>query len=498
MSLLPSRTHTAHLALAAASVLLAAAAPAAALAAQGPAGAPGHGTAAAAAALTRLSADPYTNKGAEHATEVEPDIYAHGSTIVTVFQTGRFGSGGSDDIGWATSIDGGTTWQHGFLPGITVHQNGGAWQRVSDPAIGYDPKHGVWLASGLELTGPGSSFGVSVSRSADGSTWQNPVMVASSGGAGFDKDWITCDTTPASPHYGNCYAEWDITSSSDRVVMSTSTDGGATWSAPSSPADTPHGLAGQPLVQPDGTVVVPFLSDSGAIRSFTSANGGASWNASVAVASPRVHADGGGIRSSDLPSAQEDGTGTVYVAWQDCRFRAGCASNDIVYSTSANGTSWSAVKRVPIDPVTSTVDHFIPGFGVDPASSGATTRIGLYYYFYPQSACSTSTCKLEAGFISSADGGASWSAPSTLAGPMSLSQLAQAGGAFVGDYIGSAFVSGRAYSSFAVGVAPAGGKKYDEGMYTVGGRAARGGSAAATTRPVYLAATHGHVVTRRS
>jgi hypothetical protein len=186
LSLPSSRPRVAHLALAAAAVLLAAGSPAAALAAQGAVGAPAHGAGAAAAALTRLSADPYTNTSAEHATEVEPDIYAHGSTIVTVFQTGRFSGGGSDDIGWATSTDGGASWQHGFLPGITVHQNGGAWQRVSDPAVVYDPKHGVWLASGLELTGPGSAFGVSVSRSTDGSTWQNPVMVASSGGAGFE------------------------------------------------------------------------------------------------------------------------------------------------------------------------------------------------------------------------------------------------------------------------------------------------------------------------
>src|SRR5215469_13174262 len=169
------------------------------------------------AALTRLSADPYANKGAEHATEVEPDIYSHGSTLVAVFQTGRFAGGGSDDTGWATSTDGGTTWQHGFLPGITVHQGHGIWQRVSDPAIAYDPKAGVWLASGLTLTSTSNAFGVSISRSANGLSWQRPVMVASSGGGGFDKDWVTCDTTPSSLHYGNCYVEWDITSSGDRV-----------------------------------------------------------------------------------------------------------------------------------------------------------------------------------------------------------------------------------------------------------------------------------------
>ena len=48
------------------------------------------------------------------------------------------------------------------------------------------------------------------------------------------------------------------------------------------------------------------------------------------------------------------------------------------------------------------MDHFIPGFGVDPATSGSAAHIGLYYYFYPQASCSLSTCKLEAGFVSSA------------------------------------------------------------------------------------------------
>ena len=177
------------------------------------------------------------------------------------------------------------------------------------------------------------------------------------------------------------------------------------------------------------------------------------------------------------------------MAWEDCRFRVHCASNDIVYSTSANGTSWSRVARVPIDPVTSTADHFLPGFGVDPASSGATTRIGLYYYFYPQAKCTVSTCDLEVGYISSANGGASWSPPVTVAGPMKLSQVAQAGGPFVGDYIGSAVISGHAYSAFAVGATAVGGKQYNEAMYTVGGLAARGGAVTTTVSPVYRAPT---------
>ena len=38
--------------------------------------------------------------------------------------------------------------------------------------------------------------------------------------------------------------------------------------------------------------------------------------------------------------------------------------------------TWTAVTRIPIDDVTSTVDHFIPGIGIDPATSGATAHVG--------------------------------------------------------------------------------------------------------------------------
>ncbi len=78
----------------------------------------------AATTLTQISSDPFTNTTAAdgaavyHATQVEPDTFAFGSTIVTAFQTGRFNDGGASDIGWATSTNGGKSWKHGFLPGM--------------------------------------------------------------------------------------------------------------------------------------------------------------------------------------------------------------------------------------------------------------------------------------------------------------------------------------------------------------------------------------------
>src|SRR5580658_6975413 len=67
------------------------------------------------AKLTRLSTDPFTNSTSQHKTEVEPDTFAWGSMIVTAFQSGRFYDGGSSDVGFATSADGGMTWKNGFL-----------------------------------------------------------------------------------------------------------------------------------------------------------------------------------------------------------------------------------------------------------------------------------------------------------------------------------------------------------------------------------------------
>ena len=428
--------------------------------------------------LVQLSTDPYTTTGSQHATEVEPDTLSIGATMVSVFQVGRFTDGGSNDIGWATTTDSGQNWTHGFLPGITTSQGGGTWARVSDPSVAYDARHGVWLVAGLDIDSSATGRGVTVNRSPDGINWSNPVQAVTSTTSFLDKSWIACDRTATSPHYGNCYVEYDNNSSGNIVLMLTSTDGGLTWSAPHMTADTARGLGGQPLVQPSGTVVVPYWSDGAAqIRSFASTDGGTTWGASVLVASQTDHTVAGGFRSEPLPSAEMDGSGTVYLTWQDCKFRSGCGANDIVLATSTSGVTWSPVQRIPIDAVTSTVDHFIPGIGVDPATSGSSAHLALYYYFYPTTSCSASTCQLDVGYISSADAGATWSPASQVAGPMTMAQLAATTqGNMVGDYISTSFLGGRAYSVFAVGMAPSA-AAFNEAMYTVaGGRGAVAGT----------------------
>ena len=172
-----------------------------------------------------------------------------------------------------------------------------------------------------------------------------------------------------------------------------------------------------------------------------------------------------------LPTAAIDGSETVWVLWGDCRFRAGCATNDLVYSTSSDGVNWSTVTRVPIDDVSNTADYFIPGIGIDPATSGATAHVALHYYYYSQTDCNVSTCQLYVGYISSANGGSNANSPSTLtAAAMVLASLPNSqNGLMVGDGIATAFTNGGVpHGVFAV-ASPVSGSTFNEATYTAQG-----------------------------
>jgi BNR repeat-like domain len=430
------------------------------------------GIAGANVALTQVSSDPYTNATSQHATELEPDTFADHGTVVATFQVGRFFNGGASDIGVVRSGDGGATWgAPGFLHNtFNSGDTSSPFERVSDPSVAYDARHGVWMVSSIPLLPNLGVPTVFVNRSTDdGVTWGPHISIPPpvSNSVDLDKNWTVCDNHPSSSFYGHCYTELDNFADGDLELMSTSTDGGLTWSVPIRTDGNDKGLGGQPIVQPSGRVIVPFESLNGTISAFRSDDGGASWSRAVKVAGIRFHGVAGGLRTSPLPTAEIAGDGTAYVAWEDCRFRKNCPSNDIVFSKSSDGITWSDPARVPIDPVTSTVDHFIPGLAVDPTTSGSSTKLALTYYFYPNANCG-GACRLTVGYISSPDGGAHWGSPTQLAGPMGLSQIANTSqGPMVGDYISTSFSGGMATTVFAVGK-DATTQAFNEAMYSPG------------------------------
>src|SRR5579864_633690 len=245
----------------------------------------------------RISVDNLTNTDSNHKTEVEPDTFAWGSTIVSAFHVARRPGSigwGSGDIGFSTSTDGGKTWHYGDLPGLTINYKNGSYGAAADPSVAYDAKHGIWMISTLPLAGLNGNSGligdVAVSRSTDGLHWGNPVNIDKT--HLDDKNWTVCDNTTTSPYYGNCYTEWDQAYGSGEVLMSVSKDGGQTWGPGLASADHAGGLGGEPLVQPNGTVIVPF--EGGGIDVFSSTNGGASWGRSQAIATIDFHTDAAG------------------------------------------------------------------------------------------------------------------------------------------------------------------------------------------------------------
>jgi hypothetical protein len=402
----------------------------------------------ASAAIT-IAADPFTqttcaaSNTTNHHANVEPDSFSNGTTIVAAYQVGRIFDGGACAIGFSTSTNNGTSWASDLLPGITKHTPiAGTFDRATDAAVAYDAKHNVWMISTLPLTEAGGVKGVGVltSRSTDnGSTWGAPVPIPNTVGMiSPDKNWIVCDNTAASPFYGNCYTEWDDNGAGNKMEMSTSTDGGLSWK----PAVTNGAgiIGGQPVVHPNGTVIVPTANaNETAIGAFNSTDGGNTWSAITTVATVKHHTVAGSLREGPLPSAEIDRAGTVYVSWADSRFRKGGKTNDIViaHSTDATGTTWSAVSRVPIDATNSGIDHFIPGLAVNKATAGATAQLGLTYYFYP-----SGSTQLSVGFISSANAGGTWSAPQTVTSGMSSTWAATTSqGRMVGDYISTSYTS---------------------------------------------------------
>ena len=185
------------------------------------------------------------------------------------------------------------------MPGLTQWEGGGPNSAASDAAVAYDAKHGLWMICTLPI---GNEYDtVAVSTSPDGIHWGNPVYVITNRDA--DKNWIACDNTPSSPYYGNCYVEFDNPDVGDLLYMSTSSDGGQTWSTPQTTAGNNYGIGGNPIVQPNGTVVVGYADSNGGMwpsRPLMADK----LESAVSIANAPSHGEAGGCAAVDFPPPQ--------------------------------------------------------------------------------------------------------------------------------------------------------------------------------------------------
>jgi hypothetical protein len=396
----------------------------------------------------RIARDTTSVVDAQHATIVEPDSASYGTTVVAAFQVGRIRTGGAGTIGWASSRDSGRTWRSGTLPGVG---------HASDPTVAFDQVHGVWLAVTLGITnGPTS---LDVSRSTNGRVWSRPAHALSAPTQAFDKEFVFCDNAASSPRRGTCYLAYtDLRT--ERIALTSSTDGGVTWRPPASVSPRGDVVDGLPAALPDGTVVVAWLSGSEAagsgIEAARSVDGGATFSAPVLAAEIRF-ADTPGLRAPPLPALDVDRNGRLLLAWPDCRFRNNCSNNDIVLATSADGVSWSEPRRV----TTGSFNYSSPGLGADSRTNGIVVSAQIA----PAAGVNRGIPAVGAAIAISRNG-TTWAPTRRLdARGMSLAWLPLAGNArFLGDYLAASWVGGRPFAIVPI-ASPLRASRFDQALY---------------------------------
>ncbi|MFL5980662.1 MAG: exo-alpha-sialidase [Gaiellaceae bacterium] len=406
----------------------------------------------------QVGRDTTTDPRAQHSTQVEPDSFSWGKTVVAAFQNGRISNGGAAAIGWATTKDAGKSWRSGMIPL-------GTYGVVSDPVVAYDAKHETWLVVGL-----GAGFrelAIFVSRSKDGLSWSRPLVAAGDVDEDYDKEWLACDNGAKSPHRGSCYLAY-VDISTHWLALRYTRDGGLTWSKPVKiqPGVTNATFTGpMPVVQPDGTVVVPYSLyapiDNGEdrIAAVLSEDGGVTYSSPIRIAR-LISEELMPVRAPSMPSVDVDAGGRMYVVWQDSRERLGGTENDIVVSTSTNGRTWTSPRKIPL-PTAGEINYWLPAIAVEPSSSGKNAKLAVAFYslklragcelFVP--GCSQ---EVHAWFVQSSDGGDTWTKARRLnAEPMRIEWIADSSlGRMLGDYISVSWAGGKAIPVIALAGEP--------------------------------------------
>ena len=144
--------------------------------------------------------------GSEPDTVAEPDVAVsprNPAIAVAAAQESRFPDGGAVTISVAWTRNGGASWHHQPIRGVT-RATGGQYQRASDPVVAFGPDGTAYLSLLLRNAPQTCPSAIAVLRSGDGGrTWGKPSYVHR-GSCNFmdDKDWLVVDTARRSPHRG--------------------------------------------------------------------------------------------------------------------------------------------------------------------------------------------------------------------------------------------------------------------------------------------------------
>ncbi len=230
--------------------------------------------------------------------EVEPMVAVNPtnpSNVIGVWQQDRWSNGGAHGLLSGYSFDGGRTWARSAAVFSRCAggnaANGGNYDRASDPWVTFAPD-GTAYSISLSFSGqdnqPGSSNAILVARSTDGGrTWSIPTTLILDGSAALDdKESITADPTDA--HY--VYATWDrLAGNLGPTYLARTADGGATWEparAIYDPGANSQTINNQIVVLPNGTLINFFtlFNPSPSLAVIRSIDKGVTWSAPIIIA----------------------------------------------------------------------------------------------------------------------------------------------------------------------------------------------------------------------
>jgi hypothetical protein len=398
------------------------------------------------AGVVRVSADilPPDGGAAEPETEAEPFLAADpmsGGHLLAGYQEERFASGGCRALTWAVSRNGGRTWQEGLIPNLTV-ASGGPYERASDPWVAFGPGGRAYYVS-LAFNETNPQNGVFVSASADGGlTWGEPVAVHSGTQSMDDKEAIVVDTRSDSPYQGRVYVGWDsVSAAGQQELFSYSDDGGASFHPPVLLESQGANIGIVPVVGPGGVVYALWLNFPGgrgaALVVSKSTDGGATWSAPAVIADIQTAGVPGSRTSDGDPAVAIDArTGALYVAWQDDRFTPGVDQIILIRSTDG-GESWSDPRLVSDGP--GDAPNFTPALAVTPEG-----LVGVAYYSLRNDP--TRSALVDEYLAVSRDAGQRFAKSLRMTGASwDLRFAAMSRGFFLGDYQGLATASRTFY-----------------------------------------------------
>jgi hypothetical protein len=305
---------------------------------------------------------------------------------------------GEGQSGTYFSNDGGATWccvssdpahQGTLIPGVQ-HLAGGTYEAGGDPALAFDSRGNVYYAGlGFDRAAPPNTVAVN-KGTFDGAgklTWGQPTFInpTTSPSTLNDKEWIAADWHVGSPFRDRVYVSFtrflfnphNGAYVQSPIFFAYSTDGGKTFSAPTSiVGNVLYDQGSRPIVGYDGTVYVIFhgstrLASLSGTYVVKSTDGGVTFDKPVKIADVQsvIPLANTAFRNDSYPAGDAAPNGDLYVAWTTLLSDAGgalCASRTntgchaaTVYSKSTDGAAtWSgpapifpgldASNRIPI------------------------------------------------------------------------------------------------------------------------------------------------------